>query len=145
MRWLIILGLMFGLSGCITLSDVSTGVGAVGATALADTVAPGLGTGAKVIVTAVGATAGAALVEDTVQTVTKETLTAVTNPWQGMVLAFQTLLNHAFELVVAISIGVFAIPMLLTFALGKIMPRKKEKVVRAENEVLKKLMMDQEK
>ena len=143
MKWLIILGLMFGLSGCITLSEVSTGAGATAGAVVS--AAANLSVPATAVLTAASATAAAVLVDEPAPTVTAETLTAVTNPWQGLVLAFQTLLNHAFELVVAISIGVFAIPMVLTFALGKIMPRKKEKDVRAENEVLKKVIMEQEK
>lgn len=138
----LILGLAacFALSGCITLSDVATGAGAVGAATALDLVAPGAGTVATATVTAVGATAGAALIEETVQTVTADVIKEVTNPWQAFALAVQALLNHAFELVIAIGIAVFAIPMIVTFAIGKVMPNKKTKEVEQENKVLKKLM-----
>ena len=145
MRFLIVLSSLLLLSGCfksISLSDVSTGVAAVGTSAIVDSVAPGLGTTAKVVVTTLGAVGGAAIVEDTVQTVTQETLKEVTNPWQGMVLAFQALLNHAFELVIAIGIAIVGIPMIFSFVIGKIMPRSKEKEVTQENELLKKIMKE---
>lgn len=138
MRWIAILVLMFGLQGCITLSDVATGAGAT-AGAAASSVA-GLGVPATVALTVTGATAGAAVIEDTVQTVTADVIKEVTNPWQAFALAFQTLLNHAFEIVIAIGIAVIAIPMIVSFAVGKVMPRKKEKDIIKENEVLRKLM-----
>ena len=140
-----ILAITMGLTGCfksLSLSDLSTGAGAVGAVAVVDAVAPGLGTIPKVIITSLGATAGAAVVDETVQAVTKETLASVTNPWQGIVLAFESLLNHAFEIVIAICIGVIGLPMLLSFFIGKVIPRGREKDTMAENELLKKLMME---
>ena len=147
MKWIKITTLLLTLTlltGCfksLSLSDLSTGAGAVGAVAVVDAVAPGLGTIPKVIVTSLGAVAGAAVVEETVQTVTKETLASVTNPWQGAVLAFQALLNHAFEIVIAICIGVIGLPMLLSFFIGKVLPRRKESETIKENELLKKMIM----
>ena len=149
MKWIKITTLLLTLTllaGCfksLSLSDLSTGSAAVASVAVVDAVAPGLGTIPKVIITSLAATGGAALVEDTVQTVTKETLTSVTNPWQGMVLAFQALLNHAFEIVIAIGIAVFAIPMIVTFFIGKVLPRRKESETIQENRILKK-MLDKE-
>ena len=141
----LILGLAacFALSGCITLSDVATGVGATGGAVVSSVAA--LDPVTTAVVTVAGATVGAAVIEDTVQTVTADVIKEVTNPWQAFALAFQALLNHAFEIVIAIAVGVFAIPMVLTFAVGKIMPRKKEKETIAENEVLKRLMKQMEK
>ena len=132
------------LTGCfksISLSDVSTGVGAVGGAVIAEAVVPG-STIATAVGGAIGATTGAVVVENTVQTVTKETLEKVTNPWQGMVLAFQALLNHAFELVIAIGIAIFGIPMIFSFVIGKIIPRGKEKETMEENKILKKMMKE---
>ena len=137
----IIFALMFGLQGCITLSDISTGVGATAGAAASSAV--GLGVPATVALTVTGATVGAAAIEDTVQTVTAETLKEVTNPWQAFALAFQGLLNHAFEIVIAIGIAVIAIPMVMSFAVGKVMPNKKTKDAMKENEVLHKLMEKQ--
>ena len=136
----LILGLAacFALSGCITLSDVATGVGATGGAVVSSVAA--LDPVTTAVVTVAGATVGAAVIEDTVQTVTADVIKEVTNPWQAFALAFQALLNHAFEIVIAIAVGVFAIPMVLTFAIGKIMPNKKTKEVEQENKVLKKLM-----
>ena len=138
MRWITILVLMFGLQGCITLSDVATGAGATGG-AVVSSVA-GLGVPATAALTVVGATAGAAAIEETVTEIAVEQVQAVTNPWQAMVLAFNQLLNHAFEIVIALAVGVFAIPMALTFVIGKAMPNRKTKEVEQENKTLKKLM-----
>ena len=136
----LILGLAacFALSGCITLSDVATGVGATGGAVVSSVAA--LDPVTTAVVTVAGATVGAAVIEDTVQTVTADVIKEVTNPWQAFALAFQALLNHAFEIVIAVAVGVFAIPMVLTFAIGKVMPNKKTKEVEQENKVLKKLM-----
>jgi len=138
MRCLIILVLMFGLQGCITLSDVATGAGATAGTVVGSVA--GLGTPATAALTVVGATAGAAAIEETVTEIAVEQVQAVTNPWQAFVLAFNQLLNHAFEIVIAIGLAVIAIPMVLTFAIGKVMPNRKTKEVEQENKVLKKLM-----
>ena len=64
----------------------------------------------------------------------------IVNPWQAVVVAFNDLLNHAFEIVIAISIAVVGIPMVVSFVIGKVLPNKKTKEVLKENEVLKKLM-----
>ena len=144
MRWIRIVGVglvaLFVLSGCsrLSLSDAATGTGAaIGAAAGA---ASGLGTAVTLTTTAIGATAGAVVLEDTAKTIAADTIKEVTNPWQAMVIAWNDLLNHAFEIVIALMVGVFAIPMVLTFVIGKIMPNRKTKEVEQENKVLKKLM-----
>lgn len=137
-KWISILVLMFGLQGCITLSDISTGVGATGG-AVVSSVA-GLGPVATAALTVTGATAGAAVVEDTVQTVTKEVISEVQNPWQAFAVAVQALLNHAFELVIAISIAVVGIPMVVSLVIGRALPNRKTKELENENKVLKKFM-----
>jgi len=136
-RCLIILALMFGLQGCITLNELAVGAGATAGAAVG--AATGLGTAATVTLTAAGAGA-AAVVTDPPETLQAETVEAIQNPWQALAVAFNDLLNHAFEIVIALAVGVFAIPMVLTFALGKIMPNRKTKEAMKENEVLKKLM-----
>jgi len=138
MRWITILVLMFGLQGCITLSDVATGAGATGG-AVVSSVA-GLGVPATAALTVVGATVGAAAIEETVTEIAVEQVQAVTNPWQAFLLAFNQLLNHAFEIVIAIGIAVVAIPMVVSFAIGKVLPNRKTKEVEQENKTLKKLM-----
>lgn len=138
MRCLIILALMFGLQGCITLSDVATGAGATGGATVAS--AAGLGPVGVATLTVAGATAGAVLVDDPAPTVTTEQLEAVTNPWQAFALAFNQLLNHAFEIVIAIGIAVVGIPMVVSFVIGKVLPNRKTKEVEQENRTLKKLM-----
>jgi len=129
---------MFGLQGCITLSDVATGAGATGG-AVVSSVA-GLGVPATAALTVVGATVGAAAIEETVTEIAVEQVQAVTNPWQAFLLAFNQLLNHAFEIVIAIGIAVVAIPMVVSFAIGKVLPNRKTKEVEQENKTLKKLM-----
>ena len=138
MRCLIILVLMFGLQGCITLSDVATGAGATGGAVAAS--AAGLGPVGTAVLTVTGATAGAVAIEETVSEIAVEQVQAVTNPWQAFLLAFNQLLNHAFEIVIAVGIAVIAIPMIVSFAIGKVMPNRKSKEIEQENKVLKKMM-----
>ena len=141
MQWLkitLMSALMFGLAGCITLSDVATGAGAT-AGAVVSSVA-GLDPVSTAVVTVVGATAGAAAIEETVTEIAVEQVQAVTNPWQAFLLAFNQLLNHAFEIVIAIGIAAVGIPMVVTFAIGKVLPNRKTKEIEQENRVLKKMM-----
>ena len=138
MRWLGLFVLMFGLQGCITLSDVATGAGATAGAAVSSVA--GLSTPATVALTVVGATTGAAAIEDVAQTVTADVIKEVTNPWQAFALAVQALLDHAFELVIAIGVATVGIPMILSFAIGKVMPNRKTKEMESENKTLKKLM-----
>lgn len=135
---LIISVLMFGLQGCITLSDIATGAGAT-AGAVVSTVA-GLDPVATATLTVAGATVGAAAIEEKATEIAVETVQAVTNPWQAFVLAFNQLLNHAFEIVIAIGIAAVGVPMIISFAVGKVMPNRKTKEVEQENKTLKKLM-----
>ena len=137
MRCLIILALMFGLQGCITLNELAVGAGATAGAAVG--AATGLGTAATVTLTAAGAGA-AAVVTDPPETLQAETVEAIQNPWQAMAVAFNDLLNHAFEIVIAIGIAVIAIPMIVSFAIGKVMPNRKSKEIEQENKVLKKMM-----
>ena len=132
------LAVCFALSGCITLSDVATGAGATAGAVVASAAA--LDPVSTAVVTVVGATAGAAAIEETVTEIAVEQIEAVTNPWQAFALAFNQLLNHAFEIVIAIGIAAVGIPMLLSFAIGKVMPNRKTKEVEQENKTLKKLM-----
>ena len=93
------------LAGCgrIDFSDISTTAGATGAaigTAVITTNPMAIGA-----VTAGGAIAGATLVKDD-KSLSTEQIKEVENPWQAMLVAFDQLLAHAFEIVIAIGIAV---------------------------------------
>ena len=139
---LAVLSLSMSACSSLSLSDLSTGAGAIGATAALDAVAPGAGTATKVVVTAIGATAGAALIEDTAKQLGADVVKEITNPWQAAAVAFNNLLNHAFEIVIAIGIALVGIPMVVSFVIGKVIPRRKEKDTMSENEMLKKLIKE---
>ena len=133
-----------GLSGCSTidLSDISTGAGATLGAVAADAIIPGASVGVTVAGSVVGGTVGASLIEDKAKEIAVETVREVVNPWQALVVAFNDLLNHAFEIVIAISIATIGIPMLFSYAIGKLLPRKKEKETMEENKILKKIVME---
>lgn len=140
MRWVgLILGLVacLGLSGCLTLNEAISS----GASATAALVTTSAGLPPVVTVAAVAATdvAVGVLTEENVL-VPRETVEAIQNPWQAMFLAFDQLLNHAFEVVIAIGVAVLGIPMIISFAIGKVMPNRKTKEMDQENKVLKKIM-----
>ena len=120
-----ILVLALGLSGCenISMSDMFTASGAsIGAgVAAAVTANPALIAGA----TGTGALVGASLIEED-KSLTTEQIAEVDNPWQAMLVALDQLLANAFELVIAISLAVFAIPMLFTYLLGRMKQRPED-------------------
>jgi len=115
----------FGLSGCdsISTSDMFTASGAsIGAgVAAAVTGNPALIAGA----TGTGALVGASLIEED-KSLTTEQIAEVDNPWQALLVALDQILANAFELVIAISIAVFAIPMLFTYLLGRMKQRPED-------------------
>jgi len=118
MKWISILLCIALLTGCgkISLSDMVTGAGASGGAGVAALV-----TANPVVIagaTATGALAGAALVEED-KSLTTEQIKEVDNPWQAMLVAFDQLLAHAWEIVIAIGIAVIGIPMLITYLMGK--------------------------
>ena len=142
MKWILIPILAIALSGCITLSDVATGAGATAGAVVSS--AAGLGVPATAAITVVGATAGAAALEEQARDVIEaEVVSSIDNPWQAFAVAWNNLLNHAFEIVIAIGVAVFAIPMIMTFVLGKAMPRRKEATTMKENELLKDALFKQ--
>lgn len=59
--------------------------------------------------------------------VTAEQLSSVENPWQAFVLAFDQLLANAFEIVIAIGIAVFAVPMLFSYLIGRFKQRPEDR------------------
>jgi hypothetical protein len=75
---------------------------------------------------AVGGMAGANLTKDD-KSVTTEQIAQVENPWQALVLAFDQMLNHAFELVIAVSLAIIGIPMLLSYLLGRFKQRPEDR------------------
>ena len=125
MRVLILFFALTLITGCgrIDFSDVSTAAGATGAaigTAVITTNPMAIGA-----VTAGGALAGATLVEDD-KSLSTEQIKEVENPWQAMLVAFDQLLAHAFELVIAIGIAVIGIPMLITYLMGRFKQRPED-------------------
>jgi len=125
MRVLIIFFVLTILTGCgrIDFSDMATAAGATGAaigTAVITTNPMAIGA-----VTAGGALAGATLLEDD-KSLSTEQIKEVENPWQAMLVAFDQLLAHAFELVIAISIAVIGIPMLITYLMGRFKQRPED-------------------
>lgn len=125
MRVLIIFFVLTMLTGCgkIDFSDMTTAAGATGAaigTAVITTNPMAIGA-----VTAGGALAGATLIEDD-KSLSTEQIKEVENPWQAMLVAFDQLLAHAFELVIAISIAVIGIPMLITYLMGRFKQRPED-------------------
>jgi hypothetical protein len=118
MKWISILLCMILLAGCdrVSFSDMATASGAstgAGVAALV-TANPVVIAGA----TATGALAGAAIVDED-KSLTTEQIKEVTNPWQALLVAFDQVLAHAWEIVIAIGIAVFGIPMLITYLMGK--------------------------
>ena len=117
-KWILILCSLTLLSGCsrISLSDIATAGGASGAAAVASIVTanPAIIAGA----TASGAIAASAIVEDD-KSLTTEQIKEIDNPWQAMLVAFDQLLAHAWEIVIGIGIAVFGIPMIITYLFGR--------------------------
>ncbi len=125
LRCTFILLFTLGLSACesISMSDMFTASGAsagAGVAALA-TANPVIIAGA----TGAGALVGASLVEED-KSLTTEQIAQVDNPWQALLVALDQILANAFELVIAVSIAVFAIPMLITYLLGRMKQRPED-------------------
>lgn len=55
-----------------------------------------------------------------------EQITEIQNPWQAFAVAFQGLMNHAFEIVIAIGIATIAIPMLISYLMGRFKQRPED-------------------
>ena len=114
-----------GLSGCenISMSDMFTASGASGGAVVASIVTanPAIIAGA----TGAGALVGASLIEED-KSLSTEQIAEVDNPWQALLVALDQILANAFELVIAISIAVFAIPMLFTYLLGRMKQRPED-------------------
>ena len=125
------------LTGCarIGLSDVASTAGAAGA---AGATALVLSTPAAIVPAAIaGGLALGAVVPEEANSVSAETLGAVQNPWQALLVAFDQLLANAFELVIAICIGLFGIPMLFTYLIGRMKQRPEDR--RAISELVCKI------
>lgn len=113
------------LTACdrIDLSDVSTTFSAASAavgTAVVTTSPAAIGA-----MTIAGGAVGAAVVKDD-KSLSTEQIKEVENPWQAMLVAFDQLLAHAFELVIAIGIAVVGIPMLITYLMGRFKQRPED-------------------
>jgi len=75
--------------------------------------------------TGAGALVGASLIKED-KSLSTEQIAEVDNPWQALLVALDQILANAFELVIAISIAVFAIPMLFTYLLGRMKQRPED-------------------
>ena len=133
------------LSACLLLSACSTiefdEIASAGASTAGATVGTALAGPAGGVVGGVAAgTATLVVTPKSAPVVDTAVVAEIMNPWQAFYVAWLGLLNHAFEIVIAIGVAVVAVPMIVSFAAGKIMPRRKEKEVMEENKVLKKLM-----
>tara|TARA_S200002703_G_scaffold26193_1_gene22479 strand:+ start:440 stop:871 length:432 start_codon:yes stop_codon:yes gene_type:complete len=125
MRILFVLFALTFFTACdrIDLSDISTTTSATTAavgTAFITTNPIAIGAA-----TATSAVAGAYLVKDD-KSLTTEQIKEVENPWQAMLVAFDQLLAHAFELVIAIGIAAVGIPMLITYLMGRFKQRPED-------------------
>ena len=113
------------LSGCerVSLPEVTTTLAATGGAVLSTVVwSNPITAGAGAIA---GGLAGANLTDDD-KSVTTEQIAQIENPWQALVLAFDQMLNHAFELVIAISLAIIGLPMLFSYLLGRFKQRPED-------------------
>lgn len=60
------------------------------------------------------------------QNLSAEQITEIQNPWQAFAVAFQGLMNHAFEIVIAIGLATVAVPMLISYLLGRFKQRPED-------------------
>lgn len=116
------------------MSDMFTASGASGGAAVASIVTanPAIIAGA----TGAGALVGASLIEED-KSLSVEQIAEVQNPWQAMLVALDQLLANAFEIVIAISIAIFGIPMLITYLVGRMKQRPED--AKAINELVHKV------
>lgn len=121
-----ILALLVALSACdrVSFSDMATtSVASTAAVGTAFLTANPVAIGAAATA---GGLAGAALVEDD-KSLSTEQIAEVENPWQALLVAFDQVLAHAFEIVIAIGVAVFAIPMLISYLLGRFKQRPEDR------------------
>lgn len=108
----------------IDMSDLATTSSASGAaltTAVLTTNPMAIGAAA-----AAGGLSGAVLVKDD-KSLSTEQIKEVENPWQALLIAFDQVLAHAFEIVIAIGIAVVGLPMLLSYLLGRFKQRPEDR------------------
>ena len=107
----------------VDLSDLSTTFSASGAAVGAAVLTTNpVAIGAA---TVAGGVTGATLVDDD-KSLSTEQIKEVENPWQALLVAFDQLLAHAFEIVIGIGIAIFAIPMFITYLLGRFKQRPED-------------------
>ena len=114
------------LTGCenISFGEVGTaaGGGASAAAVSLVTTHPAVLAGA-----AVGGGLAVASMTDEAEAVTAEQIAEVKNPLgQAFVLAFDQLLQHAFEIVIAIGIATIGLPMLISYVMGRAKQRPED-------------------
>ena len=84
------------------------------------------GGGASAAAVSLVTTHTVAAMTDEVEAVTAEQIAEVQNPWQAFVLAFDQLLQHAFEIVIAIGIATIGLPMLISYVMGRAKQRPED-------------------
>ena len=113
------------LAGCENVSfgelGTAAGGGASAAAVSLVTTHPAVLAGA-----AVGGGLTVAAMTDEAEAVTAEQIAEVQNPWQAFVLAFDQLLQHAFEIVIAIGIATIGLPMLISYVMGRAKQRPED-------------------
>ena len=123
---IVVAGSLLAVTACdrIDMSDLATTSSASGAaltTAVLTTNPMAIGAAA-----AAGGLSGAVLVKDD-KSLSTEQIKEVDNPWQALLIAFDQVLAHAFEIVIAIGIAVVGLPMLLSYLLGRFKQRPEDR------------------
>tara|TARA_Y100000361_G_C11030004_1_gene274265 strand:- start:128 stop:493 length:366 start_codon:yes stop_codon:yes gene_type:complete len=121
---------------------MATTAGSAGVAAVTTTVLPSLGAAGVAGSAVVGGLAGAALVGES-KSLSAETIKEVENPWQMALVAFDQLLAHAWEIVLALGIAIIGIPMLITYLLGRFKQRPED--AKAINSLVEKVAKMKEK
>jgi cobalamin synthase len=125
----IIIALTLFLSGCEAIDNIELGetTSVLSATAAAAGTAVVWAHPVPIALSAASAgMATAAMSEPKEPSLSAEQITEIQNPWQAFAVAFQGLLSHAFEIVIAIGVATIALPMLLSYFLGRFKQRPED-------------------
>jgi hypothetical protein len=124
-----IIGIAFFISGCELVKNIELPE----ATSVLSSSAAAAGTAVvwahPVPIALSAASAGiatAAMSEPKEAQLSAEQITNIQNPWQAFAVAFQGLISHAFEIVIAIGVATIALPMLLSYLLGRFKQRPED-------------------
>lgn len=114
------------LTGCgnLELNEVTSMGAATGAAVITSAIIPNpmvIGT----VALASGTTT--AILTEPDDALSVEQIESIENPWQAIAVGFDALLNHAFELVIALAFAFIGLPMLITYFLGRGRQRPEDK------------------